>query len=211
MRKNPNYLKLEGVFRKAGSFDEEEQIILAFEKILGDKEGQAVNFTLEGLDITGYSLAAVIKKFFTKLLTPIFPYDLYNKILETTSISSELEVVYLKDLISQLPPLNRKTLIYLTSFIKYEVITLMEENKMNNYNMSVVFCPCFFRSKQPSVQDLMNSGKFAGVLNILFNKYDDIISKEEAMSPQLKKRGSKRGPKGSRGSRGSKGQKGTSP
>ena len=76
---------------------------------------------------------------------------------------------------------------------------------MNNYNMSVVFCPCFFRSKQPSVQDLMNSGKFAGVLNILFNKYDEIISKEECMSPDSKKRGSKRGSKGSRGSKGNRG------
>ena len=54
---------------------------MALEKIMEGKNENTKNLTLEGLDITGYSLAAIIKKFFTKLLTPIFPYDLYNKIL----------------------------------------------------------------------------------------------------------------------------------
>lgn len=78
---------------------------------------------LVGLDITGFSVAAIIKKFFTKLLTPVFPYEIYNKILQTHSISPDLEAVYVRDLISDLPAINRKTLLYITSFIKYEVIT----------------------------------------------------------------------------------------
>jgi len=42
---------------------------------------------------------------------------------------------------------------------------------MNNYNMSVCFCPCIFRSESPTLADLLNSGKYAGVLNIFFNKF----------------------------------------
>jgi len=42
---------------------------------------------------------------------------------------------------------------------------------MNNYNMSVCFCPCIFRAEQASLQDLMNSGKYAKILNILFSKF----------------------------------------
>ena len=112
----------------------------------------------------------------------------------------------MKDLLSELPDKNRKALLYVTNFIKYEVIPLQEDNKMNNYNMSVVFCPCFFRSEHPSLEDLMNSGKFAGILNVMFNRYDEITSKEDKMSPELKKRGSKGQRSSKRGSRGSKGE-----
>jgi len=50
---------------------------------------------------------------------------------------------------------------------------------MNNYNMSVCFCPCLFRSEAPTLADLMNSGKFAGILNILFLNYDEIMGIQE--------------------------------
>jgi hypothetical protein len=40
-------------------------------------------------DYSGYAVAGVVKKFFTKLLTPIVPYALYSKLL---SILSETQV-----------------------------------------------------------------------------------------------------------------------
>ncbi len=40
--------------------------------------------------------------------------------------------------------------------------------------MSVVFCPCFFRSEKLLLEDLMSSGKFAGILNVYFNRYEQI-------------------------------------
>ena len=57
------------------------------------------------------------------------------------------------------------------TFLKKDVIVRQEKNKMNNYNMSVCFCPCIFRSESPTLADLLNSGKYAGVLNIFFNKF----------------------------------------
>jgi hypothetical protein len=41
--------------------------------------------------------------------------------------------------------------------------------------MSVCFCPCIFRSETPTLADLLNSGKFAGILNIFFNRYEEIM------------------------------------
>jgi hypothetical protein len=35
---------------------------------------------------SGYAIAGVIKKFFTKLTIPIIPYELYNEIMQITSI-----------------------------------------------------------------------------------------------------------------------------
>lgn len=53
---------------------------------------------------------------------------------------------------------------------------------MNNYNMSVCFCPCVFRSETPTLADLLNSGKFAAILNIFFNRYEDIMGMQERSS-----------------------------
>ena len=60
-------------------------------------------------------------------------------------------------------------------------------NKMNNYNLSVCFCPCLFRSESPTLADLLNSGKFAGILNIFFTKFDEIIVIQERSSKDKEK------------------------
>lgn len=72
--------------------------------------------------------------------------------------------------------------LYLLSFLKLEVIARQDKNKMNNYNMSVCFCPCVFRSESPTLADLLNSGKFAGILNIFFNRYEEIMGMQERSS-----------------------------
>ena len=123
------------------------------------------------IDAIGYSIASVIKKFFTKLLTPVFPYKIYSKILSISSIKEEDEVLYLKDIFGDLPTLNYQVLVYLVSFLRKEIIPKQDQNKMNNYNMSVVFNPCFFRAETPSHEDLLFSGKFAGVLHIFLNRF----------------------------------------
>lgn len=77
---------------------------------------------------------------------------------------------------------------------------------MNHYNMSVVFSPCFFRPETESFQDLINSGRYASILNILFNNYENIVGKSEPVSPIKKRDSENRESKGSKGSRESKGQ-----
>lgn len=78
---------------------------------------------------------------------------------------------FILDFLHELPALNKKVLISLMSFLKGEVIVRQDKNKMNNYNMSVCFCPCIFRSETPTLADLFNSGKFAGILNTYFGRY----------------------------------------
>lgn len=57
-----------------------------------------------------------------------------------------------------------------------------DKNKMNNYNMSVCFCPCIFRSETPTLADLFNSGKFAGILNTYFGRYEEVAAMQERSS-----------------------------
>jgi hypothetical protein len=66
--------------------------------------------------------------------------------------------------------------MYLLSFLKLVVIARQEKNKMNNYNMSICFCLCVFRSETPILADLFNSGMLAGILNIFFNCYEKIMN-----------------------------------
>jgi hypothetical protein len=75
---------------------------------------------------------------------------------------------------------------------------------MNNYNMSVCFCPCIFRAKTATLEDLMNSGRFAKILDILITKFEEIFSKEELKLFIGKENRGSKGSKGSRGSRNSK-------
>lgn len=67
-------------------------------------------------------------------------------------------------------------------FLKEDVISKQDKNKMNNYNMSVCFCPCIFRSMNPTLADLLNSGKFAGILNIYFNRFNEVMVMQERSS-----------------------------
>lgn len=48
---------------------------------------------------------------------------------------------------------------------------------MSSHNLAVVFNPCFFRAKQCSLADLMNSGKFAALFKWWLQNYDLIITK----------------------------------
>jgi hypothetical protein len=68
LKGNANFLEMEGIFRKSGSIEEEEDIIMQL------TEMSAVS-PLKNIDeFSGYAVAGVVKKFFTKLTTPIVPY-----------------------------------------------------------------------------------------------------------------------------------------
>jgi hypothetical protein len=68
------------------------------------------------------------------------------------------------------------------AFLKKEVTVRNDKNKMNEYNTSVCFFPCFFRSQSETLADLMNSGKFVGVLNVYFKRYEEVMSMQERSS-----------------------------
>ena len=107
--------------------------------------------TLKNIDEhSGYAVAGVVKKFFTKLSSPIVPYSLYSKllaILSETQVKPEEEVSFILDFLHELPSRNRKIFLHVMSFLRKEVTVRSDKNKMNEYNTSVCFFPCFFRSQ----------------------------------------------------------------
>lgn len=134
----PKYLELEGIFRKSGSIEEEEDLVRElFNR--NDKYLETVN--------DGYVIAGVIKKIFTNLAEPIFPYSIYEKIMSINGISAAQEVEFVKGLLKELPELNYCVILFMCTFLKEKVIRREALNKMSNYNCAVVFAPCFLRPK----------------------------------------------------------------
>jgi hypothetical protein len=46
---------------------------------------------------------------------------------------------------------------------------------MSAHNLAVVFNPCFFRAKESTLADLMNSGKFAAFFKWWLEHYEEVI------------------------------------
>jgi len=89
---------------------------------------------------------------------------------------------FMLDFIGDLPDLNRTIIMHLLIFLKEEVISRQQLNKMSNYNMAVCFFPCIFKSRTISEIDLINSGKFVGILKIFFTRFEEIVKEVKNMS-----------------------------
>jgi hypothetical protein len=70
---NNKFLELEGIFRKSGSIEEEEDLV---RELFSKNEKYLETVT------DGYVVAGIIKKIFTNLTEPIIPYALYDKIMK---------------------------------------------------------------------------------------------------------------------------------
>lgn len=140
-------------------------------------------------EYSGYAYAGVVKKFFTKLVQPIVPYEVYDRIMRivgSNPIKEEEEMDFMMDFLGELPPLNRRVILHLLRFLKQEVISRQELNKMSTYNMSVCFFPCIFKSKVISEIDLLNSGKFVAILKVFFTRLDAISKEVQEMAKKSK-------------------------
>ena len=67
----------------------------------------------------------------------------------------------------------------LVVFLNDYVISQKEFNKMNAYNLAVIFGPCFFRPKEYDLKDLIYSGKFAKILMTIFEQPEGLIEEAE--------------------------------
>lgn len=101
-----------------------------------------------------------MKKVFTESATPLIPYPVYNYLLNEKVDETNILNLW-KLILKELPKLNRLILCYVTEFLREFILKNKDQNKMSAHNLAVVFNPCFFRAKESSLADLMNSGKFA--------------------------------------------------
>lgn len=124
-------LEMEGIFRRSAN------VTLVKEVQQRYNSGEVVNF----YDMEDVHLAAVIlKTFLRELPEPLLTFQLYNDIVNFTSVSEESQVTVMKTLVEALPEENYAALRYLITFLA-QVSANNEINKMTNSNLAVVFGP----------------------------------------------------------------------
>ncbi|KAK5875331.1 hypothetical protein CesoFtcFv8_027818 [Champsocephalus esox] len=124
-------LEIEGIFRRSAN------VTLVKETQLQYNSGATVNFR----EMEDVHLAAVIlKTFLRELPEPLLTYQLYNDIVNFSSVPTDSQVEQLKTLMESLPEENNVSLRYLISFLA-QVSANSEVNKMTNSNLAVVFGP----------------------------------------------------------------------
>uniref|UniRef100_A0A8C2XIG0 Rho GTPase activating protein 1 n=1 Tax=Cyclopterus lumpus TaxID=8103 RepID=A0A8C2XIG0_CYCLU len=122
---------IEGIFRRSANVTLVKDVQLRY------NSGVAVNFT----EMEDIHLAAVIlKTFLRELPEPLLTFQLYNDVVNFSSVSSDGQVAFMKTLVESLPEENYTSLRFLITFLA-QVSANSEVNKMTNSNLAVVFGP----------------------------------------------------------------------
>ncbi|KAF6724288.1 Rho GTPase-activating protein 1 [Oryzias melastigma] len=124
-------LEIEGIFRRSAN------VTLVKEVQSKYNSGEVVNFR----DMEDVHLAAVIlKTFLRELPEPLLTFQLYNDIVNFTSVSTDCQLEVIKTMLESLPEENYASLRYLITFLA-QVSNNSEVNKMTDSNLAVVFGP----------------------------------------------------------------------
>ncbi|XP_042369221.1 rho GTPase-activating protein 1 isoform X2 [Plectropomus leopardus] len=124
-------MEIEGIFRRSANVTLVKDVQVRY------NSGTTVDFR----EMEDVHLAAVIlKTFLRELPEPLLTFQLYNDIVNFTSVSSDNQVELMKTLVESLPEENYASLRYLITFLA-QVSANSEVNKMTNSNLAVVFGP----------------------------------------------------------------------
>ncbi|EPS36548.1 hypothetical protein H072_9914 [Dactylellina haptotyla CBS 200.50] len=162
-------MDVEGIYRKGGGASQVRMVQEAFER------GEDIDLENPDIDIT--AITSVLKQYFRKLPTPLVTYTIYDRMVESVKIAdSDQRKEAVKDLINELPSLNRDILFFIINHLT-KVAQLQAENLMNARNLAVVFAPSLMRdltgelelrdthAKNEAIQFIIENAKpiFAGV------------------------------------------------
>ncbi|KAI2611953.1 RhoGAP-domain-containing protein [Hypoxylon sp. NC1633] len=130
-------MDMEGIYRKTGGNSQVKAVQEGFDK--------NENFDISDPDIDITAVTSVLKQYFRKLPTPLLTFDVYDRILETSSIQSDEEkCAHLQSVFKQLPQQHRDCLEFLM-FHLHRVASRERENLMTPKNLAVVFAPTIMR------------------------------------------------------------------
>ncbi|KAK7427404.1 Rho-type gtpase-activating protein [Neonectria magnoliae] len=127
----------EGIYRKTGGNSQVNMIKDGFSK---DE-----NFDISDPDLDITAVTSVLKQYFRKLPMPLLTFDVYERVLESTSIVDETErSTHLHKTFASMPQQHRDCLEFLM-FHLARVAKREPENLMSPKNLAVVFAPTIMR------------------------------------------------------------------
>lgn len=131
-------MNVEGIYRKSGGNSQVQQVREGFERNL-------VDFDLSDPDLDINAVTSALKQYFRKLPNPLITYDVYDRLLETTTVpEASLRTESMRQALNELPRVHYEVLEYLMQHLT-RVAALEKQNLMTSMNLAVVFAPTIMR------------------------------------------------------------------
>jgi Rho-type GTPase-activating protein 1/2 len=137
-------MDVEGIYRKAGGASQVQTIKDGFES---PPNPQQIAIDISDPDLDIHAISSTLKQYFRRLPNPLITYEVYDKLLDTTSIPAsnrEGKVDAMARALSELPRVHREVLEFLVFHLK-RVVGRERENLMTSMNIAVVFAPTIMR------------------------------------------------------------------
>jgi Rho-type GTPase-activating protein 1/2 len=133
----------EGIYRKSGGNSQVQQVRDVFER--PSVVSHEISEVISDPDMDIHAITSGLKQYFRKLPIPLITFDVYDKLLDTTTIENRDEkVAAMREAVKALPPVHYEVLEYLMRHLD-RVVELKEENLMTSTNIAVVFAPTIMR------------------------------------------------------------------
>ncbi|XP_050726285.1 GTPase-activating protein CdGAPr-like isoform X3 [Eriocheir sinensis] len=123
-----------------------------------------------------HCVSSVLKMYFRELPNPLLTYQLYEKFVAAVMQDEDIRLLYLRDVVQQLPPPHYRTLEFLVQHLS-TVASHSNETGMTAKNIAIVWAPNLLRSKDldmGGVAALQDVGTQAVVTEYLV-RYVDLI------------------------------------
>eukprot|EP01099_Mayorella_cantabrigiensis_P001084 TRINITY_DN1446_c0_g1_i2.p1 TRINITY_DN1446_c0_g1~~TRINITY_DN1446_c0_g1_i2.p1 ORF type:complete len:507 (+),score=111.54 TRINITY_DN1446_c0_g1_i2:164-1684(+) len=171
-------LHLEGILRVSGRTEEVRNLRKLYEK------GRA-KVNLNQVE-DPHSVAGLLKLYFRESPKPLLTFELYDEFIACASpniMANEEECKNkLRDLISQLPIENQKTLHKLVLFLN-KVAEFKAENKMDIANLAIVFAPSLLRKKVQNANDVFKDEiSVRSVVTFIITHQNSVFAIEEVLA-----------------------------
>lgn len=173
--------EVEGIFRVPGSQNRINEMAAMYE--VGGDEADAISLEQEST----HDVGGLFKLFLRRLPEPLCTFELYSTFVDVQEKGlGDVEWVnQVKQLLGVLPDLNYRIFIRLLPFF-HHLTTLSGTNKMNPENLSIVFAPTLFysrdRSPEAMLQDSVTVGK---LLTAMIVHHEELIETPLEQLPPL--------------------------
>lgn len=132
-------MDVEGIYRKAGGASQVQVIKDSFET------SAQQNFDISDPDLDIHAVSSTLKQYFRRLPNPLITYEVYDKLLETTSITLyDTKIDAMSRALVDLPRVHQEVLEFLIFHLN-RVVGHERENLMTSMNVAVVFAPTIMR------------------------------------------------------------------
>ncbi|CAI8051664.1 Arf-GAP with Rho-GAP domain, ANK repeat and PH domain-containing protein 1 [Geodia barretti] len=179
-------LEAQGIYRMSGNLAKIRRLILGFNQ-------DARGFLINSEEYTVHDVAGVLKDFFKSLPDPLLTHSLYQDfVLVMKEAEHEQQLVQLKSLVEQLPPVNRETLKRIIGHLN-RVIDHESKNKMGRTNLVSLFAPTLMTvnadavSMQNAKYEFMCMDKMIQYYKWLFEVKDEEEAKEKELEEAKEK------------------------